>query len=194
MKVVVLGAGVVGVTTAYELAHDGHDVTVVDRCEGPALETSHANGGQLSWDHAEPLAAPGVVQQALTWLGKRDAPLLYRLRLDPQLWSWTLKFLGNCREPVYWRNAERILRVALYARERLHDILNTESIAFDHLRYWRRGSEEILIDIRSGEAVDDAGTLARYRAMMAEIAGRTDGDGGFYDDVIGKIRSLGYFR
>lgn len=134
MKVVVLGAGVVGVTTAYELARDGHDVTVIDRCEGPGLETSHANGGQLSWDHAEPLAAPGVVQNALTWLGKRDAPLLFRLRLDPQLWSWTLKFLGNCTDPAYWHNAERMLRVALYARERLHEILKTETIAFEHRR------------------------------------------------------------
>lgn len=134
MKVVVLGAGVVGVTTAYELAKDGHDVTVIDRCEGAALETSHANGGQLSWDHGAPLAAPSVVQQALSWLGKRDAPLLYRLRLDPVLWSWTLTFLSNCTEPAYWRNAERMLRVALYARERLHAILKTENIAFEHRR------------------------------------------------------------
>lgn len=132
MKVLVLGAGIVGVTTAYELARDGHDVTVLDRCEGPALETSHANGGQLSWSHAAPLAGPGVVRQALSWLGKHDAPLLYRLRLDPQLWSWTLKFLSNCSGPTYWRNAERMLRVALYARERLHEILKTESITFDH--------------------------------------------------------------
>ena len=134
MKVVVLGAGVVGVTTAYELARDGHDVTVIERCEGPALETSRANGGQLSWDHANPLAGPGVVQKALAWLGKRDAPLLYRLRLDPALWSWTVKFLANCAEPAYWRNAERVLRVALYARERLHEILKLEHIAFDHRR------------------------------------------------------------
>lgn len=134
MKVVVLGAGVVGVTTAYELIRDGHDVTVIDRCEGPGLETSYANGGQLSWDHAAPLAGPGVVQKALKWLGKHDAPLLMRLRLDPAMWSWTLKFLANCPAPAYWKNAERILRLALFARERLHDILKTEHIAFDHRR------------------------------------------------------------
>lgn len=134
MKVLVLGAGIVGVTTAYELARDGHDVTVIDRCEGPALETSHANGGQLSWHQAAPLAGPGVVRKALSWLGKHDAPLLYRLRLDPQLWAWTLKFLSNCPSPTYWHNAERMLRVALYARERLHEILKREDITFDHQR------------------------------------------------------------
>lgn len=74
MKVVVLGAGVIGVSSAYELACDGHDVTVIERCEDVALETSFANGGQLSSDHGEPLAAPGVIKKALKWLGKHDAP------------------------------------------------------------------------------------------------------------------------
>ena len=134
MKAVVLGAGVTGVTTAYELARDGHDVTVIDRCEGPALETSFANGGQLSWDHGEPLAGPGVIQKAIKWLGRRDAPLLYRLRLDPVLWSWTVQFLAAIPEPKFWRNAERILRVSLYARERMHEILKNETIPFDHTK------------------------------------------------------------
>lgn len=133
MKVIVLGAGVIGVTSAYELARDGHDVTVIDQREGVALETSFANGGQLSSDHGEPLPGPGVIAKALKWLGKKDAPLLYRLRLDPALWSWTLKFLSNCPEPLFWKNAERILRLALYARERMHDTLAREEIAFDHL-------------------------------------------------------------
>lgn len=134
MKAVVLGAGVTGVTTAYELARDGHDVTVIDRCEGPALETSFANGGQFSWDHGEPLAGPGIVHKALKWLGKRDAPLLYRARLDPALWSWTIKFLSAASEPKFWRNAERMLRLALYARERVQEILKDETIAFDHTK------------------------------------------------------------
>lgn len=134
MKAVVLGAGVVGVTTAYELAKDGHDVTVIDRCDGPAMETSNANGGQLSWDHAAPIGSIPVVWKALKWLGRRDAPLLYRMRLDPTLWSWTLRFLSNCPDPKFWRTAERILRVALYARERTHEILKSERIAFDHRR------------------------------------------------------------
>ena len=133
MKVVVLGAGVIGVTSAYELACDGHDVTVIEQREGVALETSFANGGQLSSDHGEPLAQPGVLKKALKWLGKHDAPLLYRLRLDPALWSWTLQFLSNCAEPRFWENATRILRLTLYSRTRLHDTMSRETIAFDHL-------------------------------------------------------------
>lgn len=133
MKIVVLGAGVIGVCSAYELACDGHDVTVIDRRDAVALETSFGNGGQLSADHGEPLASPGVIRRAIKWLGKRDAPLLYRLRLDPALWSWTLKFLANTSEPRFWENAARILRIAQYSRERMTQTLNRETIAFDHL-------------------------------------------------------------
>lgn len=134
MKIVVLGAGVIGVSSAYELACDGHDVTVIEQREGVALETSFANGGQLSSDHGEPLAAPGVIWKALKWLGKHDAPLLYRLRLDPKLWSWTLNFLANSAETRFWENAARILRIALYSRERMTETLVRETIAFDHLK------------------------------------------------------------
>ncbi|MBL4615192.1 MAG: D-amino acid dehydrogenase [Magnetovibrio sp.] len=133
MNIVVLGAGVIGVCSAYELACDGHDVVVIDRRDDVALETSFANGGQLSSDHGEPLAAPGAIKRALKWLGKHDAPLLYRLRLDPALWSWTLKFLANSSEPRFWENAARILRIAQYSRERMAQTLSRETIAFDHL-------------------------------------------------------------
>jgi len=133
MKVVVLGAGVIGVTSAYELACDGHEVIVIEQRESVALETSFANGGQLSNHHGEPLAAPGVLGKALKWLGKHDAPLLFRLRFDPTLWSWALQFLSNCSEPRFWENAARLLRIALYSRERMAHTLKRETIAFDHL-------------------------------------------------------------
>ena len=133
MKVVVLGAGVIGVTTAYELACDGHEVVVIDRSDAVAQETSFANGGQLSVDHGAPLAEPGVIAKALKWLGKHDAPLLYRLRLDPALWSWTVRFMANCTEPRFWQNAARVLRVSQYSRARMADVLQSETIAFDHL-------------------------------------------------------------
>ena len=133
MKVIVLGAGVIGVSTAYELACDGHDVTVVDRQKAVAQETSFANGGQLSFNHG-PLAQPGAVAKAIKWLGKKDAPLLYRLRMDPALWSWTLKFISASAEPQYFHNMEHMLRLSLYARERLHQTLARESIAFTRQR------------------------------------------------------------
>ena len=83
MRILVLGAGVVGVTAAWYLAADGHEVTVVDRQPGPARETSHANGGQISASHAEPWANPGAPRKILKWLGREDAPLYFRLRADP---------------------------------------------------------------------------------------------------------------
>ncbi|MBL4864287.1 MAG: FAD-dependent oxidoreductase [Rhodobiaceae bacterium] len=85
-KIIVIGAGVIGVTTAYQLAREGHRVQVVEQAEGPGLETSFANGGQLSAGEVAPWAGPGVPMQALKWMGRADAPLRLRLRLDPDQW------------------------------------------------------------------------------------------------------------
>ncbi len=130
MHVLVLGAGVIGVATAYELAADGHAVTVIDRQPGPGLETSFANGGQISASHATPWAKPSAPWQALRWLGRSDAPLLYHLRWDPALWGWTARFLRNCTRPRMLRNIERSLRVALYSRDRLRALRQATAIAY----------------------------------------------------------------
>jgi len=91
--VVVLGAGVIGATSAWYLARAGHEVMVVDRQPEAALETSFANGGQISVSHAEPWANPTAPLKILQWLGREDAPLLFRLRADPAQWLWGLRFL-----------------------------------------------------------------------------------------------------
>ena len=96
MNVIVLGAGLLGVTSAYFLRQLGHDVTVVDRQATPAAETSFANGGQISVSHAEPWANPSAPLKVLRWLGKEDAPLLFRLRADRLQWFWMLGFLREC--------------------------------------------------------------------------------------------------
>ena len=114
MKVLVMGAGVVGVATAYYLAKGGASVTVIDRQPGAALETSFANGGQISANHVTPWATPGTLLKALKWLGRVDAPLLIRLRWDPALAAWLLRFLANCTGKRLRINTERALRVALY--------------------------------------------------------------------------------
>ena len=93
MKVIILGAGVVGVTSAWYLREAGHDVTVVERQPGPGLETSFANGGQISVSHAEPWSNPSVPLQILKWMGRQDAPLLFRPRADPAQWLWGARFL-----------------------------------------------------------------------------------------------------
>ncbi len=131
--VLVLGAGVIGVTTAYYLARAGHGVTVLDRGPEAGRETSFANGGQLSSSHASPWAAPSAPATALKWLGRTDAPLLFRLRADPALWSWSLKFLANCTAHRFRINTERALRMALYSRQALADLRAETTIAYDRL-------------------------------------------------------------
>lgn len=133
MKVIVLGAGVVGTTAAYFLAKAGMDVRVIERRDAVGLETSFANGGQIAANHAEPWAAPSVLPKALMWLGRADAPLLYHLRLDPALWSWTLKFLANCTPAREHQNTVRTLRIALYSRTILQRLRQETAIEYDHL-------------------------------------------------------------
>lgn len=132
MKIAVLGAGVVGATTAYFLAEDGHDVTVIDRRPGPGLETSFANGAQISACHAKPWAGPHTPLQAAKWMFQADAPLLFRpLRWDPALWSWGLKFLANCTSDRERVNMDRTLRVALYSRAVLKALRQRTNMQYD---------------------------------------------------------------
>lgn len=101
MKIVVLGAGVVGVTTAWYLADRGHDVTVIDQAECVALETSFANGGQVSATGSAPWAGPGVPWQGLKWLGRADAPLKWSPRFDLDQWKWLIAFLRRCNAKAH---------------------------------------------------------------------------------------------
>ncbi len=133
MRVAVLGAGVIGVTTAWWLARHDADVVVLDRQPGAGLETSFANGGQLSANHATPWAAPDTPLKALKWLGRPDAPLLFHLRFDRALADWLVRFLANCRQARTRTNIERALRVALYSRQQLATIRAATQIEYDRL-------------------------------------------------------------
>lgn len=131
MRIAVLGAGVIGVATAWYLRQTGHDVQVIDRREGPALETSFANGGQISADHAAPWAKPGVPLQALKWMAQEDAPLLFRLRADPAQWRWGLQFLRNCTAERFRENAARLQRLGRYSRAQLQALRDQTGIQYD---------------------------------------------------------------
>src|SRR5258706_8609494 len=133
MKVVVLGAGVIGVTAAWYLRQAGHEVQVVDRREGPGLETSFANGGQISADPAAPWAQPGVPLQALKWLLHEDAPLLFRLRADPAQWRWALQFLRNCTPGRYRENAAQLQRLGQYSRAQLQALRKETGLQYDQV-------------------------------------------------------------
>jgi D-amino-acid dehydrogenase len=132
MKVVVLGAGLLGVTSAYYLQQLGHEVIVLDRQASPAAETSFANGGQISVSHAEPWANPEAPLKVLQWLAKEDAPLLFRLRADMRQWLWGLQFLRECTPARTRRNIEQIVRLGTYSREMLKALRRETNIAYDH--------------------------------------------------------------
>ncbi len=131
MKIVVLGAGVVGVTSAYELAKSGHEVVVIDRQEGPALETSFANAGEVSFGYCGPWAAPGIPQKALKWLFMQHAPLIVHPRPDAAMIGWMLRMLRNCTAGRYAINKGRMLRLADYSRIALAEVRGETGIAYD---------------------------------------------------------------
>lgn len=131
MQVMVLGAGLLGVTSAYYLSQLGHDVTVVDRQATPAAETSFANGGQISVSHAEPWANPSAPLKVLQWLGKEDAPLLFRLRADLRQWLWGLAFLRECSPARTRHNIEQIVRLGTYSRGLLQELREATGLQYD---------------------------------------------------------------
>lgn len=131
MKVIVLGAGLLGVTSAYFLRQQGFDVTVVDRQATPAAETSFANGGQISVSHAEPWANPSAPLKVLKWLGQEDAPLLFRLRADMRQWLWGLQFLRECTPARTRHNIEQIVRLGTYSRSVLQSLRRDRGLAYD---------------------------------------------------------------
>lgn len=132
MKITILGSGLLGVTLAYELGKRGHTVSVIDRCEESARETSYANGGQLSYSHAEPWASPSVLPKLPKWLFRSDAPLVFRPRADWPMIKWGLRFLRNCTEERAAVNCVNILRLGLYSKQKMDLIRQDTNIAFDY--------------------------------------------------------------
>jgi len=133
MKVLVLGAGVVGTTSAWFLNRLAHEVTVVDRQPAAGMETSFANGGQISVSHAEPWANPGAPKKVLSWLMKEDAPLLFRLRADARQWRWGLQFLKECTPANTRHNIIQIVNLGLFSRSTLQSIRAETGIEYDCL-------------------------------------------------------------
>ena len=131
MKVIVLGGGVIGVSTAYFLARAGHQVTLVERQAGAGLETSFANAGEISPGLSAPWAAPGMPLKAIKWLFMKYRPLVLRPRLDPAMLAWSLTLLRNCTAARYGRNKGRMLRLARYSRDCLEALRAETAIAYD---------------------------------------------------------------
>jgi len=131
VKVLILGSGVIGVTSAYYLARAGHEVTVVDRQPEPALETSFANAGEVSPGYSSPWAGPGVPVKAIKWLLMKHGPLVIRPKLDPVMWVWLSKMLRNCTSARYAVNKSRMIPIAEYSRDCLRDLRRDIGIQYD---------------------------------------------------------------
>jgi D-amino-acid dehydrogenase len=131
VKVLILGSGVIGVTSAYYLAKAGHEVTVIDRQPKPALETSFANAGEVSPGYSSPWAGPGVPVKAIKWLLMKHGPLVIRPKLDPVMWLWLLKMLRNCTSARYAVNKSRMIPIAEYSRDCLRALRSETGIRYD---------------------------------------------------------------
>lgn len=133
MKVVVLGAGIIGVSTAWHLLQRGHEVTIVDRQPDAALETSFANAAQISVSYCEPWANREAPLKALKWMFSPTAPLLFRPQLDPAQWRWGLQFLGQCNDAAFERNVAQIVALGAYSHAALKDVVAETGIEYNRL-------------------------------------------------------------
>lgn len=184
-NVVVLGAGVTGIAAAWFLRRAGHDVTVVDRQGAAAMETSFANGGQISVSHAMPWANPGAPLQLLRWLGREDAPLLFRMRADPQQWRWGLAFLRQCTARRTRHNIGQLVRLGLYSRATLQSLRAELGLEYDQL------SRGILHFHTSRRALDAAGANARLlREHGCEIELKTRDECMLIEPALAQCRDL----
>jgi len=133
MKVIVLGAGIIGVATAWHLLEEGHEVTVVDRQPEAALETSFANGAQISVCFCEPWANAGAPFKVARWMLQADSPLLFRPRLDPHQWRWALSFLTQCTDAAFARNVQQLVALGRYSHDALKAVVGKTGIEYDRL-------------------------------------------------------------
>lgn len=171
MHCIVLGAGVVGVSTAWYLARAGHQVTVIERQSQAGLETSFANGGQISVCHAEPWANPKAPWKVLQWLGEEDAPLLFRLKLDWAQWRWGLRFLQECTPDRARRNLQNLVRLGLFSRSCLQQLRAETGIHYDELTrgilHYYTDEAEFASAVKAAAAMREAG-LERTVKTAAE--------------------------
>ncbi|MDB5537436.1 MAG: amino acid dehydrogenase, partial [Devosia sp.] len=150
MKVIILGGGVIGVTSAYYLAKAGHEVEVIERQPGVALETSFANAGEVSPGYASPWAAPGIPRKAIKWLLMKHPPLIVKAVADPYMVRWMVQVLTNCTAGRYATNKARMVRVAEYSRDVLKVLRADTGITYDERT---QGTLQLF---RTQHQVDDA--------------------------------------
>jgi D-amino-acid dehydrogenase len=169
MRICVLGGGVIGVTTAYYLARDGHQVTLVERHADVAQETSHANGGQLSYSYVAPLADPSVLPKLPKWLLSRDSALRFVPRLDVQQWRWCFAFLRACTQARSRATTAELLGLGFLSQRLMHTIVDEEAFDFNYLRNGK------LVVYRDAAGFEGARAQAAYQAGLGCVQHALDG-------------------
>ncbi|MEZ5661683.1 MAG: D-amino acid dehydrogenase [Burkholderiaceae bacterium] len=198
MHVLVLGGGVIGVTSAWYLARQGCEVTVLERHAGPALDTSFANAGQVSPGYSAPWAAPGVPLKALKWLFQKHAPLAIRPDGSLEQWLWLARMLANCNESAYATNKSRMLRVANYSRQCLIDLRAETGIRYEGRQQgtlqvfrtdtqWQAAQRDIRVLESTGVRYEllDRTAIANAEPALAEVADKLAGALRLPDDETG---------
>ena len=188
MKVIVLGAGIVGTSSAWFLQKAGHDVTVIERQPGAAQETSFANGGQISVSHAEPWANPSAPLKVLKWLGKKDAPLLFRPRPDLLQWLWALSFLRECTQKRTDNNIRQIVAISEYSRKTLQSLRAETEINYDcevkGILHFYTDQKEFDISLPAAKLMRDLG-CSRNSISADEVVKIEPALAGIRDKIVG---------
>ena len=156
MKIIILGAGIIGVSTAWHLLEQGHEVTVVDRQPDAAMEASFANAAQISVSYCEPWANRDAPLKALKWMFSKEAPLLFRPKLDVNQWLWSLQFLGQCNDKAFERNVQQLVALGAYSHAALKDVVQSTGIEYQRLEC---GIAHFYTDQKSFDTAGDAAQL-----------------------------------
>ena len=188
MKVIVLGSGIIGTSSAWFLKKQGHDVTVIDRQAGAAQETSFANGGQISVSHAEPWANPSAPLKVLKWLGKEDAPLLFRPRAEWLQWLWGMQFLRECTPGRTAENIRQIVAISEYSRLTLRSLREETGIQYDNLSkgilHFYTEQKEFDLSLPAAQLMRDLG-CPRMSIDADEVVLREPALAGIRDKIVG---------
>lgn len=171
MKTLVLGAGIIGISTAWHLAERGHDVIVVDRQPGAALETSFANAAQISVSYCEPWANKHAPAKLLKWMFRNDAPLVFRPQLDWQQWRWGLQFLAQCNDAAFERNVQQLVALGAYSHAALKDVVRATGIEYQRLE---RGIAHYYTDQASFDGAAEAAQLMQKFGVNRKVVSREE--------------------
>ena len=203
MRICVVGAGIAGLACAYHLVRDGHEVVVVDSGTQVGSGTSKANGGQLSYSYVSPLAAPGALRKAASWMLDGEAPLRMRLQSDPKLWRWLISFARACRQDVFERSTREMLTLAYHSRDVLARMLQEHQLDFSYRQNGKlvvfRSEAELnaaaaVVQLQAAhgakqQVLDAAGCLALEPALR-DVAGQLAGGVYTPDEAVGDAFAL----